>query len=232
VLFGSSLSLIFLRGGGFFSCALLVAIALFQAKAASPAPHVGRRPSLLLLGAGCAVSLSLSVLAFRINQSLIAGTGAGLFVVGSILGELLLLIAVGLSASALPKPVSTWRLVGWIFLGAAPFLPLAILVDVPALAAVSGASNGSVATASSLLLLAFLRPLPQRLQPLALASWLCIAPLIEGAVARCEGSFGASAAARIVLPLAAVTFMLAAGFALLRASRVKGEALSGPPSGR
>lgn len=232
LLFGSSLSLVFLRGGGFFSCALLVAIALFQAEAASPAPHVGRRPSLLLLGAGCAVSLALSVLAFSINQSLLAGTGAGLFVVGSILGELMLLNAVGLSASVLPKPVSTWPLVGWILVGAAPLLPLAILVDVPVLAAVSGASNGSVATASSLLLLAFLRPLPQRLQPLALASWLCITPLIEGAVERCGDSFGPPAAPRIVLSLAAVTLVLAAGLALLRASRVEGEALSGPPSGR
>ncbi len=229
LLFGSSLSLAFLRGGGFFSCALLVAIALFQAEAASPAPHVGRGPSLLLLGAGCAVSLALSVLAFSINKSL-AGTGAGLFLVGSILGELLLLNAVGLSASVLPKPVSTWPLVGWILVGAAPLLPLATLVDVPALAAVSGASNGSVATASSLLLLAFLRPLPQRLQPLASASWLCIAPLIEGAVERCGDSFGPPASPRIVLSLAAVT--LAAGLALLRASRVEGDALSGAPSGR
>jgi hypothetical protein len=232
LLFASSLSHVFLRGGGFVSCALLVALAVYQADATSPAPHVRRRASLLLFGAGCAVSLALSVLAFRINQSLLAGRGAGLFVLGSIIGELVLLIGVALSASVLPKPVSTRPLVGWILVGAAPLLPLATLVDVPALTAVSGSSNGSVAAASSLLLLAFLRPLPQRLQPLALASWLCIAPLIEGAVERCGDSFGPPAAPRIVLSLAAVTLVLAGGLALLRASRVEGEALSGPPSGR
>jgi hypothetical protein len=228
LLFAPRLSVAFLSGGGAVACALLLAVALTQPEPTSPAPRA-QRASRLLLGAGGAVSFALSVLALESNRSLQAGQGAGRFIVASLLGQLLLLLAVRLSAVAWKKPVGTLTLVGWILVGAAPLLPWATLVDIPALTVVSGASNGSVAAASSLVLLALLQPLPRKLQPLAVAGWLCIGPVVEGWAAALGGELPPHTA---LLPVAAVLLLLATGLALLRASRVEDEALSASPSDR
>jgi len=46
----------------------------------------------LLFWAGCALSLAFSLLTISTNQSLLAGRGAGLLVIASMLGQLLLLL--------------------------------------------------------------------------------------------------------------------------------------------
>jgi hypothetical protein len=222
LLFSSHLAVAFLNGGGAVACLLLTAVALTQRVSTSPAAPVRPRITLRLLGVACAASLALSLLMLESNQSLLVGSRAGLSAIASILAQLLLLIGLGLAALA-AKQVGTLRLSGWVLLGAAPLLPWAMLVDVPVLTVASGAGHGAVAAASSLLLLALLQSLPKKWQPLAVAGWLSVPPVVEGWAAALGAALDLQAG---VLSLAAVLLLLATGFSLLRASRGEGQVIS------
>jgi hypothetical protein len=153
-----------------------------------------------------------------INGPLSATAVGGPFVIASMVGRVaaLILTVVGAAAVLTQKGKLGWT--GALLVGAALALPWASLSDAPVLGLVSGLSYGVVATAASLLLLAFARALPRPLQPLALSVWFCVGHLSDFA-AESLGEAARLAIPRIGLALVAVSLVLAAGLALLKASR-------------
>lgn len=219
LLFAPGLRVTLLSGGGVLACSALLAVSLTHARPASPQAAVAWRTAALVFGAGWVTRFALSVLTLSSTQALHAGKSVGPFVIASILGQLALVAFVALSRVISENRASELVFVAWLMIGAAPLLPWTTFADVSTLGAISGASHGCVAGASSLLLLTFLRILPRPLQPLAFACWLCTRPLVDGATWLCESLIRQNPAARAPLAFAAVVLLLATASMLLGAAR-------------